>query len=504
LDYGTSYTLKIFINNGTRVLIKFKTGDLPKLTAEAGQMIYLIPAQPHKGFNYPYYLIMPKKSNVEKNKGKKKYLFVEVHNTGKVSDDLDFHIKEAYNVATSGSNYVADKLGLPRIVPVIVRPESPINGQYVYTHALSRNTIFIEDLKSQAGSYPEVFKDMDRVDRQVVNMIKHANELLRNSGWKMEDKIFIWGFSASGDFANRFSFLYPELVKAACFSGYPVLPVKTEQGYNMIYPTGAYDYKTITGKEFSLKDYNSVARLAFVGSADTNDPIILDTPYEQEIQKNVLGIAEYPDKWQNASKIFKKSGGEAQTNIYIGASHDPYYKGMMQDYINFFSANRDSNKPVYVKPSDPQNTKAVYYSENVIEMKAKDFYDKTTIIEACWSGSVPKTISKNMAEYVKNQFSYNENILLLCIDEWRFGYGHNQMDERMEKTGGTLTLRAKGYKDVTIEYNGSCTSGDGNGQAYIMYVKNSEDMVSGVKYQIVDTTGHWIIADGVYVERPKR
>ena len=178
-------------------------------------------------------------------------------------------------------------------------------------------------MKKEAGQYAEVFEPMDRVDRQVANMIKHANENLRKSGWKMEDKVFFWGFSASGDFANRFSFLYPEMVKAACFSGYPVFPIKKEQKYNMIYPLGAYDYKKITGKEFSLKAYNSVARLGYVGSADNNDPAILDTPYEQEIQTKLLSLIEYPDKWNKATKIFKKSGGQAQTNVYIGAVMNP-------------------------------------------------------------------------------------------------------------------------------------------------------------------------------------
>lgn len=45
--------------------------------------------------------------------------------------------------------------------------------------------------------------------------------------------------------------------------------------------------------------------------------------------------------------------------MYDGASHTPYYRGMMQDFINFFSANRDSSKPVYVRPSDPKITKTI-------------------------------------------------------------------------------------------------------------------------------------------------
>lgn len=502
MDLNTNYTLKLFINNGNRVSINFKTSGLPKLVSEMGQKIIFVPPQPDKGFNYPYYLVLPKKNNVDKNKGKKNYLFVETHNTGKVGDDMRFHIEEAYTVAENGSNYVADKLGLPRIVPILVRPESQINNQWVYTHALSRNTIFLEDMKKEAGQYAEVFEPMDRVDRQVANMIKHANENLRKSGWKMEDKVFFWGFSASGDFANRFSFLYPEMVKAACFSGYPVFPIKKEQKYNMIYPLGAYDYKKITGKEFSLKAYNSVARLGYVGSADNNDPAILDTPYEQEIQTKLLSLIEYPDKWNKATKIFKKSGGQAQTNVYIGAGHEPYYKGMTQDYINFFSANRDSKTPVYVKPSDPKNTLTEIFSKNVKEMKTPKFsYDKTTIIEAFWSGTTPKTMPKSMAEWVKENHPYDDRSLFFSIEEWQHG-NHDQMDERIKKVSGEFILRAKGHKDIKVVCTGSTSNGTGNAQAYSLYVMNPQDMVSGVKYEIIDKTGHWIVCDGVYVERP--
>lgn len=507
MDYNSDYSLKLFINNGNRLIIKFRTGGLPKLIPEGGRKIILVPADPSKGFNYPYYMVLPKKINVDKNKGKKNYLFVETHNTGKVSDDLTFHINEAYTVAEGNSAKIADELGLPRIVPIIVRPQSTIYNQMVYTHALSRNSIILDELKKQAGVYNEVFNGMDRVDRQVVNMIKHANEYLRQSGWQMEDKIFMWGFSASGDFTNRFSFLYPELVKAACFSGFPVLPVMQESGYNMIYPLGAYDYKNITGKNFSLDEYNSVARLGYVGSADTNDPCILDTPYEQQIVNELLAVREYPDKWPKAKKIFEKSGGQAQASVYIGAGHETFYKGMTKDYMNFFTANRESEKPVYVKPSDPANTLTDIYSNNVIEVKNAPFsYDKTTITEAFWSGTVPKTLPKGFIDWYKSldTYKYKDHELLISIDEWD-NNNEDQMGERIRKVGGRLLLQAKGYKDLRLVITeGSMTNGDGSAQVYFAYIENVEDIVSNVKYNIVDSSGHWIVADGVYVERPKQ
>jgi hypothetical protein len=505
LDYNTDYQLKLFMNNGDRYIIKLRTGGLPKLTADNKQKIIFVPADPSKGFNYPYYLILPRKLSVDLNKGKKTYLLVEPHNTGKVGDDLEFHINEALTIAQGNSAQIADALGVPRIVPILVRPESKIMDQWVYTHALSRNTIILDDLKKQAGTYDEVFEPMSRVDRQVASMIKHAIGLLRKDGWKMEDKVFMWGFSASGDFVNRFSFLYPELVRAAIFSGFPIAPVSKEGGYNMIYPLGTYDYKQITGKDFSIAAYNSVARLGYIGSVDNNDPTILDTPYEREIVDKLLSLKEYPDKWEKMKKIYAKSGGEAQANVYIGASHETFYKGMTQDYLNFSKANRDSDKPVYVKPSDPAGTLTDIYSKNVIEMKKEPFsYDKTTITEAFWYGTVPKTLPDSFTDWYVRETGKNVNkgILMISIYEWDPG-NPDQMGERIRKVSGKLTLKAKGYKDIVVEMNGgSMTSGKGDAQLYFAYVHNPDDIVPGVKYTITDTTGHWKVMDGVYAELP--
>ncbi|TAH64832.1 MAG: hypothetical protein EWM47_11860 [Anaerolineaceae bacterium] len=137
-------------------------------------------------------------------------------------------------------------------------------------------------------------------------------------------------------------------------------------------------------------------------------------------------------------------------------------------------------------------------------MKTPKFnYDKTTIIEAFWSGTVPKTMSKSMADYLAEYHPYDDRTLFLSIDEWQHG-NDSQMDDRIKKVGGEFILRAKGHKDIDIVYTGSTTNGSGNAQAYSMYVRNPQDMVSGVKYELIAKSKHWIIYDGVYVERPKQ
>lgn len=509
-NLNSEYCLKLYTVNGSRIIINFKTGDIEKLSLENKRKIILIPAMPDKGFNYPYYLILPSRYNVEKNKGKKNYLFVEPHNTGKVGDDLDFHIKEAYSIANGNSASIAEELGLPRIVPVIVRPESTFNDKFIYTHDLSRNTIYLDKFKKEESNYPEVFKPMDRVDLQVISMIKHANNLLRSNGWKMEDKIFMWGFSASGNFVNRFSFLHPEIVKAACYGGFPVLPISKVGNTNMIYPLGTYDYEEITGKKFDLKAYNNVAKFGYIGSNDNNNPTLMDdmwTDKEKEIIKKVLAVKEYPDRWNKTSKLFKEAGGEAQVSVYLGAGHEVFYKGMGKDYLNFFIANRESDKPVYVLPSDPSTTTTEILSKNIVTIKDKPFsYDKTTIIDAFWSGEEPKCFSEDFTDFIKKSFlaKYDDKTFAIVIAEWDRKNDSRQMNERLNKVGNTLILKAEGYKDAIIKLDGGSMSNENGEQLYVATLQNSNDIISGVKYRIYDKNGHFVVSDGVYVIRPKK
>lgn len=512
LDYDTYYTLKLFMKDGSRKIIKFKTIGLPKLVVGNHRQIIYVPAMPDKGFNYPYYLVLPRKVNVAKNIGQKNYLFVEPHNTGKANDDLNFHINEAYMIAEGNSAITADELGLPRIVPIFVRPRTPIyDNQFVHTHALSRQTIYLEDLKKEAGTYDEFFEPMDRIDEQLIKMIEHANKYLSDNGWKMEKKVFMWGFSASGDFVSRFTFLHPHMVKAVCFGGHPIFPIAEEKGFDLIYPFGTSDYKKITGREFDLEAYNNVAKLGYAGSEDyQDDPLKYSDLYvsqeERDIVKNLLRLNRYPEGWEVMGDIFKRSGGEAQVNIYLGAGHDIYYKGMTQDYLNFYKANRNSDKPVYVKPSDPDNTITHIYSNNVVEMKTEPFsYDKTTIIDAFWSGTISESLPKPFAEEFKSSelSNYSKDSFFIAIAEWDNNNNYEQMGERIKKVGGKLTLKSKGYKDLKVSMNGdSMTNGEVN--LYIARVRNPQDIVSGVKYRIYDITGHWVVMDDVYVERPKR
>ena len=111
---------------------------------------------------------------------------------------------------------------------------------------------------------------IERIDLQLIRMIAHAKSLLeRDLGLRIEDQVTMWGFSASGDFVDRFCMLHPEKVKAAVTGGcHVMLPLSEYNGENLPYPIGLYDYQKITGREFDADAFSKIDRFIFRGDRD--------------------------------------------------------------------------------------------------------------------------------------------------------------------------------------------------------------------------------------------
>ena len=176
----------------------------------AGNDIIQVEADAQAGFNFPFYLFVP--NTIDKNQ--KVHLLVEPNNSGRNSDDFEVHQNGALRlVSRNYPNRIARSLGSPLLVPVFPRPGS---NWRAYTHALDRDTLEINE------------GQLKRIDLQLTAMIKYAQRLLRTNGFKIRDQIFMHGFSASAKFCSRYSFLHPEMVRAAAsggVNGLPTLPV---------------------------------------------------------------------------------------------------------------------------------------------------------------------------------------------------------------------------------------------------------------------------------------
>jgi len=319
----------------------------------SGDDILLVEAQASEGFNYPYYLFVPSGTA----KDRPVYMLVETNNSGMVSDDPEVHRAKALTlVERSHANKIARRLGVPLLVPTFPRP-MPHTHSWAYTHALD-----IDTLEVLTGK-------LKRIDLQLTAMIKHAQELLRINGFAVNDKVFIHGFSASAKFCNRYSYLHPEMVKAAAaggVNGLPTLPVREWNGYELPFPIGIAGIERFTGKPFDEQVFKQVAHYIYMGSSDKNDtlhPREASGPFEawrdEEaaiIRKALPAEKMMPDRWELSRKIYHQQKLPAQLVTYNGVKHS-IRSQMLDDVIAFFKANA-GEKYVAIKPYEYPVVKA--------------------------------------------------------------------------------------------------------------------------------------------------
>jgi hypothetical protein len=287
-----------------------------------GVQITFVDAKPDKGFNYRYYYYIP--SNAKKTT----FILVEPNNTGTTSDDMNVHDQRAESLINGRKGY-ADELGVVLLVPVFPRPA---NNWQMYTHALDRDTLL-----NKAG-------DLARIDLQLIKMIDDLRVICQSEGISIDPKTLMNGFSASGDFVNRFTAIHPDLVQAAVSGGIgftPLLPIGVLAGETLIYPVGIADIGTIIGTPFNLVQYRNVPQFIYMGSVDDNDSVPYSDAFsdaEREIIYKVLGRDMF-GRWQPSQDVYQQQGCNAVTFItYSGVGHT-ITNAITNDIINFLKDN---------------------------------------------------------------------------------------------------------------------------------------------------------------------
>lgn len=291
-----------------------KNGDLQFVEADA-----------EKGFHYPYFLFIPDDASKETEIP----LVVEPNNSGFLNDDLKAHIEKAERTATIDyyiGNYVSRKLKLPLLVPVFPRFES---DSHLYTHSLDRDIVLKED------------EQLKRIDLQLLKMVDDARKRLEEKGYKTDDQFLMTGFSASGTFANRFSLIHPEKVKAVAaggLNGLLMLPEKQMKGRELIYPVGTYDFEALFGKFFNPGAFQSTPQFLFMGKLDDNDAIpysdAFDEP-ERQLIYELLGEEMQPQRWEACQMIYDSLGINATFKTYEGIGHE-HPENVKDDIVEFF------------------------------------------------------------------------------------------------------------------------------------------------------------------------
>ncbi|KGP89868.1 hypothetical protein N780_09470 [Pontibacillus chungwhensis BH030062] len=363
LELNTSYLLKIYMKSGDRHYINFATDGLPALPQDSEGSVVMIPADPAEGFYYPYFLRLPSERYKEKNEGETRRLMVVSNNTGPTNNYLDTlkSTREELNRYML-SRHVPDKLWVPTLMPAFPRYRAGYNGGYFYTHALDRYTMNLKNMlpimKSDERFLRQIeaedlavkdFRNLTRVDLQLEAMIDHAINYLNDRGEGIAtDKVFLSGYSAEGNFTNRWAALHPDRVKAVASGGVnstAIIPMKEYKGEELIYPIGVGDLEELTGESFNLDAYNRVANFMYQGEEDRNDTYQYgDTfgPEEKRLIKKLMGEEMYPTRWENNKRLYFESGANGAFGLYLDTGHEITDEAE-RDLIEFFKKNRASN-----------------------------------------------------------------------------------------------------------------------------------------------------------------
>ncbi len=266
---------------------------------------------PAAGYHADFYLYVSPEAKRIVREGGQAVILVQPNNSGINSDDAEVHRKDAW--WTGFERYrIANDLGVILLVPAFIRPSE---DSYIYTHALDHDSLTTQRT------------DIQRIDLQLIAMIDAARSALANQGIQTEEKILIQGFSVSGMFANRFTILHPQRVKAATIGspgGWPIAPVDSFQGQELNYPAGIADLESLTGISFDQAAYHAVPQLIYMGSADDNDSLDFTDGWDEEDAKPVNNLfgADPLSRWDDAQALYLEAGANVEFLLIDGAGHD--------------------------------------------------------------------------------------------------------------------------------------------------------------------------------------
>ncbi|HUS71298.1 MAG TPA: hypothetical protein VM075_11065 [Anaerolineae bacterium] len=290
-----------------------------------------IAANPTKGFHWPYFLYAP--SSIQGRQ-----ILVVPNNTGRRDDDFSVHREWAESTIRSNAEY-ADSLGVPLIVPVFPRFDDETDGT-IASQYLGRGTLEVQ--------WQQRYPQLARQDLQLIAMVDDAREQLAASGIAVNDKILIWGYSASGTFVTRFVALHPERVQAAAFGGHgwTTAPMAEWNGLSLPFPYGTADLEQLVGRPFNLDAYRAVPMYSYMGADDANGwalPWYIGSGYNQagfyESFVTMFGSSS-SSLLASAEEICDSIGCSGSFVLYPETGHQITTQ-MNDDVLEFLRAHKD-------------------------------------------------------------------------------------------------------------------------------------------------------------------
>jgi pimeloyl-ACP methyl ester carboxylesterase len=268
------------------------------------------PADPAAGYHANFYLYVSPAARRAASNGNVT-LLVQPNNSGTNSDDPAMHSRDAWWTGFERSG-MSDELGVVLLVPAFIRPGEDWR---IYTHALDRDALTTRR------------PDITRIDLQLLAMVRQASAALAGGGLRVDEKFLIQGYSASGMFANRFTALHPNWVKAAAIGspgGWPIAPVADFAGETLPYPAGVADIEALTGHPFDSQAFKSVPQLFVLGSLDDNDSLDFRDGWEEEpalLVDRLFGAGPLA-RWKPAEDLYRSAGVNARFVLVEGVGHD--------------------------------------------------------------------------------------------------------------------------------------------------------------------------------------
>lgn len=325
-----AWLTKIFMKNVSYILLFILfavTGSSAQNVGNNSPGTLKVEANIAKGFAHPYYLYVPQAMGKPESRKKKRSMLIIPTNSGKLSDDSSVQEEDVKRKIKNNAQ-LADRIEVALLMPVFPRPQT---DWQIYTHALDRDSML-------TGK-----KELARLDLQLVAMIDDARARLAKERLRFDRRVLVLGFSASGMFANRFTFLHPKRVKAAVvgsLGGWPIAPVASYQNKTLRYPIGTNDLRLVSGKELDLKNLRKVPLFVFLGNQDDNDSVIFRDSYEKEDEELIFALfGKTPvARWEISKQLYLDNKLNAEFRLYPNVKHT-VTKEMMEDILAFLSRN---------------------------------------------------------------------------------------------------------------------------------------------------------------------
>lgn len=310
---------------------------------------YLLP--PGDGYRCGFSIFVPKNCDVDTT------LLFHCCNTG---NNVPIHLNDANEIAKRSTYnlnpgmWFGSDLNMPVLIPLIPRVQGYYTqalGSMVFHNDVSF-LVFDQDRRSddEKLSSDEISLIREQcfdLPTQVVNMIKSSKSFLASIGINIDDKVIVEGYSAGSKFANCFTALHPELVKACICggnSGLGILPLSEYNGKKLNFPLGVADVPN-----FDFDAFTSIPQLYYIGTDDYNDPAMIQSLYKLDFRGDFV-----LDNDGNRIPLVDKNG-EVISVLYNGRLQPRYKENYTQNEIELIhellgsdpQVRFDNNEKVY-------------------------------------------------------------------------------------------------------------------------------------------------------------